>query len=90
MRPAAETFSLVLAQSEADAQRLRESGAADVAVCGNLKFDMTPDVALLERGRAWHVALGRDVSCSARSRAKAKRRCCLPSGSASPRRARCS
>ena len=68
MRPAAETFSLVLAQSEADAQRLRESGATDVVVCGNLKFDLTPDVALLERGRAWHVALGRDVVLGAITR----------------------
>jgi len=68
MRPAAETFSLVLAQSEADAQRLRESGAAEVAVCGNLKFDLTPDAALLERGRAWHAGLERDVVLGAITR----------------------
>jgi len=68
MRPAAETFSLVLAQSEADAQRLRESGAADVVVCGNLKFDLTPDAALLERGRAWHAALKREVVLGAITR----------------------
>jgi len=68
MRPAAEAFSLVLAQSEADARRLRESGAAEVIVCGNLKFDLTPDVALLERGRAWHAALGRDVVLGAITR----------------------
>ena len=68
MRPAAESFSLVLAQSEADAQRLRESGAAEVVVCGNLKFDLTPDAALLERGRAWRSALGRDVVLGAITR----------------------
>ncbi len=68
MRPAAQTFSLVLAQSEADAQRLRESGAADVVVCGNLKFDLTPDVALLERGRSWRAALKRDVVLGAITR----------------------
>ena len=68
MRPAAESFSLVLAQSEADAQRLRESGAAEVAVCGNLKFDLTPDAALLERGRAWRATLGRDVVLGAITR----------------------
>jgi 3-deoxy-D-manno-octulosonic-acid transferase len=68
MRPAAETFSLVLAQSEADAQRLRESGAADVVICGNLKFDLTPDVGLLERGRAWRAALRRDVVLGAITR----------------------
>jgi 3-deoxy-D-manno-octulosonic-acid transferase len=68
MRPAAETFSLVLAQSEADAQRLRESGAADVVVCGNLKFDLTPDPALLERGAAWHAAVRRNVVLGAITR----------------------
>ena len=68
MRPAAKIFSLVLAQSEADAQRLRESGAAEVVVCGNLKFDLTPDAALLERGRAWHAPLKRDVVLGAITR----------------------
>jgi len=68
MRPAAESFSLVLAQSEADAQRLRESGAADVVVCGNLKFDLTPDAGLLELGRAWRARLGRDVLLGAITR----------------------
>jgi len=68
MRPAAATFSLVLAQSEADAQRLRESGAAEVVVCGNLKFDLSPDPALLERGRAWRAALQRDVVLGAITR----------------------
>ena len=68
MRPAAETFSLVLAQSEADAQRLRDSGAAEVVVCGNLKFDLTPDAALLERGRAWHGTLNRAVVLGAITR----------------------
>jgi len=68
MRPAAEAFSLVLAQSDADARRLRESGAPEVVVCGNLKFDLTPDAALLERGRAWRSALGRDVVLGAITR----------------------
>ena len=68
LRPAVESLSLVLAQTEADAQRLRESGAREVRVCGNLKFDMTPDVALLQRGRAWREALGRPVLLAAVTR----------------------
>jgi 3-deoxy-D-manno-octulosonic-acid transferase len=61
LRPAVEAITLVLAQTEADAQRLRESGAREVVVCGNLKFDMAPDEALLARGRAWRHALARPV-----------------------------
>ncbi|HEY9063604.1 MAG TPA: 3-deoxy-D-manno-octulosonic acid transferase [Burkholderiaceae bacterium] len=68
MRPAAESVALVLAQTEADAQRLRAAGARDVVVCGNLKFDMTPDAALLARGRAWRAALQRDVVLGAITR----------------------
>ncbi len=65
LRPAVESIALVLAQSEDDARRARDSGAGDVQVSGNLKFDMTPDPALLARGRAWHAALGRDVLLAA-------------------------
>ncbi|MEN9544815.1 MAG: hypothetical protein RLZZ598_1648 [Pseudomonadota bacterium] len=56
LRPAMESLSLVLAQTEADAARLREAGAREVRVMGNLKFDLNPDPALLERGRAWRTA----------------------------------
>jgi 3-deoxy-D-manno-octulosonic-acid transferase len=58
LHPAVESLALVLAQTEADAQRLRASGAPRVEVCGNLKFDMAPDAAQLERGRAWRAASG--------------------------------
>ncbi|HKX43090.1 MAG TPA: 3-deoxy-D-manno-octulosonic acid transferase [Burkholderiaceae bacterium] len=68
MRPAAESVALVLAQTDADARRLREAGAREVVVCGNLKFDLTPDAALLARGRAWRAALGRDVVLGAITR----------------------
>ena len=59
MRPAAARFTRVLAQTEDDARRLRESGARAVQVMGNLKFDITPPPALLARGRQWRQALGR-------------------------------
>ena len=59
MKPAAQALWAVLAQTEADARRLAQllEGRRAVQVCGNVKFDMTPDEALLARGRAWHAAL---------------------------------
>jgi 3-deoxy-D-manno-octulosonic-acid transferase len=39
IRPVAGTLACVLAQTEADAQRLRSAGALQVKICGNLKFD---------------------------------------------------
>ncbi|HEX6018989.1 MAG TPA: 3-deoxy-D-manno-octulosonic acid transferase, partial [Burkholderiaceae bacterium] len=68
MEPAAAELALVLAQSHDDAQRMRIAGARDVEVCGNLKFDMTPDPALVARGRAWRSALAREVVLMASSR----------------------
>jgi 3-deoxy-D-manno-octulosonic-acid transferase len=68
LRPAVEALTLVLAQTAADAQRLREAGARDVQVCGNLKFDLAPEAALVERGRAWRAALARPVLLFAVSR----------------------
>ncbi|KAG0164293.1 hypothetical protein DFQ30_010169 [Apophysomyces sp. BC1015] len=51
-------FTRVLAQSLADARRLTALGASDVAVLGNLKFDMDAPAELAERGRAWREAIG--------------------------------
>ena len=68
MHPAAASLTLVLAQTEDDAARLRDSGARDVVVCGNLKFDITPDEGLLARGRSWRQALGRPVVLAAVTR----------------------
>jgi len=68
LRPAAESVALVLAQSDTDAQRLHDAGAREVVVCGNLKFDMTPDAALLASGQAWRATLRRDVVLAAITR----------------------
>jgi 3-deoxy-D-manno-octulosonic-acid transferase len=68
LRPAAQSLSLVLAQTEADSQRLCEAGAAKVIVCGNLKYDISPDAVLIERGRAWRSALQRSVVMGAITR----------------------
>ncbi|WP_323118379.1 lipid IV(A) 3-deoxy-D-manno-octulosonic acid transferase [Burkholderia alba] len=51
-------FSRVLAQSPADAERLASLGARNVAVLGNLKFDMATPPELAARGRAWRAAIG--------------------------------
>jgi len=68
MRPAARAVALVLAQTPDDAARLRAAGAQAVEVCGNLKFDMTPDPSLVARGAAWRAAAGRPVAMMASSR----------------------
>ena len=51
-------FTRVLAQSPSDAQRLTALGARNVAVLGNLKFDMASPPALIARGRDWRRAIG--------------------------------
>lgn len=51
-------LAAVAAQAEDDARRLRELGAADVAVLGNLKFDIEPPAAQLALGRQFRERLG--------------------------------
>ncbi|TCK42819.1 3-deoxy-D-manno-octulosonic-acid transferase [Paraburkholderia sp. BL8N3] len=51
-------FARVLAQSPADAERLTALGARNVAVLGNLKFDMSAPPELEARGHAWRAAIG--------------------------------
>jgi 3-deoxy-D-manno-octulosonic-acid transferase len=58
----------VCAQSAADAARLRALGARNVAVTGNLKFDVEPDPAQLAAGRAWRERVGRPVLLLASTR----------------------
>ncbi|HEY0201666.1 MAG TPA: 3-deoxy-D-manno-octulosonic acid transferase [Burkholderiaceae bacterium] len=67
-RPAYATLAAVWAQSEADANRLRQLGAPVRGVFGNLKFDAAPDAAQLAQGRAWRTATGRPVLLFASSR----------------------
>ena len=68
LHPAAARLHAVLAQTQADAARLRDAGAPRVEVCGNLKFDVTPAPRLLERGAQWRRALGRPVVLAASTR----------------------
>lgn len=56
-----ETFgslTAVAAQTEDDAERLRDIGARNVHVTGNLKFDVRPSGELIDRGREWRAAYG--------------------------------
>jgi 3-deoxy-D-manno-octulosonic-acid transferase len=56
-RPALRSLAAVTAQSEADAGRFRLLGAEHVFPCGNLKFDITPNPALVAHGLVWRAAL---------------------------------
>lgn len=51
--PAFACLTGVAAQTTADAERLHQAGAAQVSVCGNLKFDVRPPPDLLTLGQHW-------------------------------------
>ncbi len=70
VQPAAAALSAVLAQTEADAERLRLAGAlaATVQVLGNIKFDMAPPPEQLALGQQGRRALGRPVVLAASTR----------------------
>ena len=67
-RPAFGALRAVWAQTDADAQRLRQLGAPVLGVLGNLKFDATPHAGQLAIGRAWRRAAARPVLLLASSR----------------------
>lgn len=50
MMEAARGIACIAAQTDADAQRLRQLGTADVHVTGSIKFDVTPPEAALAKG----------------------------------------
>ena len=67
-RPALASLSVVCAQSEEDAGRLRSLGARRVEAPGNLKFDSAPDDVKSAEGAAWRERLGRPVLLLASTR----------------------
>ena len=67
-REALAGLAAVLAQTPADAERLRQAGATDVEVLGNLKFDVSLPAAQLAAGQAWRAALGRPALVIASTR----------------------
>ena len=70
MRSVLQGFAGVAAQTQEDADRLRELGAANVVVTGNLKFDLEPPPDQLELGRAMRKGIGdRPVWLAASTRA---------------------
>ncbi|MEO6410898.1 MAG: 3-deoxy-D-manno-octulosonic acid transferase [Burkholderiaceae bacterium] len=68
LEPAVRSLSLVLAQTEGDAARLRRAGAPQVRVAGNLKFDLDPAPALIAQGEAWRERLPQGVLLAAATR----------------------
>ena len=56
-REALQSMAVVTAQSESDGRRFRALGAPRVAVCGNIKFDITPDPVHTQTGKNWRAAL---------------------------------
>ena len=67
-RPAYLGLSGVWAQTEADAERLRELGATVKGVTGNLKFDAKPDPRNLAQALLWKEKLPRPVVMLSSSR----------------------
>ncbi|HTJ04055.1 MAG TPA: 3-deoxy-D-manno-octulosonic acid transferase [Caldimonas sp.] len=68
LRPAFASLAAALAQTDADAARLRDAGARDVSVVGNLKYDLAPDPELLARGRGWRDGVARGIVVAASTR----------------------
>ncbi len=53
IKPALQRYYQVLAQTQADAQRMVLLGREQVTVVGNLKFDVQPDTAQIKQGHEW-------------------------------------
>src|SRR4029450_12465596 len=58
MHETAARFSLALAQTLADANRIQQVGAKNAQVAGNLKFASVPDQGQMVIGMAWRRLLG--------------------------------
>jgi 3-deoxy-D-manno-octulosonic-acid transferase len=68
MQPAIASLAVACAQSDEDAARLRALGARRVEVTGNVKFDITPEEAKRNEGKAWRARLARPVLLLASTR----------------------
>ena len=58
VHPMLDTFSVIAAQTQADASRLKALGARTVAVTGNLKFDVSVSDGLRVLGTRWRASVG--------------------------------
>lgn len=61
IQPAFQRFSLVLAQSEKDANRLALLGAQNIVVTGSVKFDIQPNFSQVATAKTWKEAFQRPV-----------------------------
>lgn len=68
MRQTFATLDLVLAQTQADALRLKGLGAPHVQVTGNLKFDVSLPEQAIQAGHAWREHLVRPLVVIASTR----------------------
>lgn len=57
--PTMQQLTATIAQSEEDARRLQELGAAQVVVCGNIKYDVDPPKKMLELGDSFRARVGK-------------------------------
>ena len=51
-------ITVVIAQTQGDAERLHALGARTIIVAGSLKFDITPPEAMLAMGNQWRQQIG--------------------------------
>ena len=52
-----QAFAGILAQTDFDAQRYRSLGVKNIAIVGNLKFDVALDAQLVQQGKIWQKEL---------------------------------
>ncbi len=69
LRPAFAQFSAILAQSEADKERLEQLGGQNITVTGSLKFDITPNRSQYAAAQTWKALWTRPVVLFASTRA---------------------
>lgn len=87
VRPILHTFALILAQSDADAERLARLGGPRPASTGNLKFDVEPPPAEPASLQALQAAIGnRPVWVAASLHAGEDDLCCALHGALAPSR----
>jgi 3-deoxy-D-manno-octulosonic-acid transferase len=68
LRQAYAALDFVAAQTPSDAERLKQAGAHNPHVLGNLKFDVSLPIEQLHAGLAWKQSLGRAVVTVASTR----------------------
>lgn len=58
IEPAVRGYSMIVAQTQDDAERIAQLGQRPAHVTGNLKFDQPADFVLQARGRGWRQRFG--------------------------------